>query len=110
PPEEARDRAGAALFDFYLGTLFEHGIYVCYPGVDNHLFLPGGRVAFVDFTSVREPAPGFVAQLAALTHALASGNRRLVADATAAFGTAADESDFVSSLLVDVYGPMLRDE
>jgi ribosomal protein L7/L12 len=110
PAQEARDRAGAALFDFYLGTLFEHGIYVCDPDVENHLFLPGGRVAFVDFASVREPAPAFIAQIAALTHALSSGDRQLVARATAALGTPVDESDFVSSLLADVYGPMLRDE
>jgi ribosomal protein L7/L12 len=110
PPQEARDRAGVALFDFYLGTLFEHGLYVCDPDVDNHLFLPGGRVACIDFTSAREPAPAFIAQLAALTHALVSGDRLQVSRATAGLGATADESDFVASLIADVYGPLLRNE
>jgi ribosomal protein L7/L12 len=110
PSDEERDRAGAALFDFYLGTLFEHGIYVCDPDPDNHVFLPGGRVGFVDFASAREPSPGLLAQLAGLTHALASGDRGLVARALAPLGAAADETDFLAALLADLLGPLLRDE
>jgi ubiquinone biosynthesis protein len=108
PAAEARDRAGAALFDFYLGTLFEHGLYAADPDVAHQIFLPGGRVACTDFASVREPATALIAQLAALTHALASGDRPLLAHAIETLGPPADESDFVASLLVDIYGPLLR--
>jgi hypothetical protein len=110
PWQDARDRAGVALFDFYLGTLFEHGIYACDPASDGHVFLHGGRVVFVDFASMREPDRGFIAQIAALTHALWSGDRQLVARATAALGRSSDEHEFLASLLADIYGPMLRDE
>jgi ribosomal protein L7/L12 len=110
PWQDARDRAGLALFDFYLGTLFEHGIYVCDPASDGHVFLHGGRVAFVDFASVREPDRGFLAKVVALTHAAWSGERELVGRASAALGTPADESEYVAALLAELYGPLLRDE
>ncbi len=106
PSQETRDRAGLALFDFYAGTLFEHGLYSADPDPANHLFFPDGRVAFVDFGGVREPAPGLVAQLAALTHALSAGEAELVARAAAALGLDAADDELVRVL----YGPMLRDE
>jgi ribosomal protein L7/L12 len=106
PSQEARDRAGEALFDFHVGMLFEHGLYSGDPDPDNQLYLPDGRVAFVDFAGVREPAPGFVARLAALTHALWDGEHTLVARAAAALGIEAPDHERLRAL----YGPMLRDE
>ena len=50
PSQENRDRAGAALFDYYVGTLFEQGDYDCDPDPGKQLFLPDGRVAFVEST------------------------------------------------------------
>jgi predicted unusual protein kinase regulating ubiquinone biosynthesis (AarF/ABC1/UbiB family) len=106
PSQEARDRAGEALFEFYVGMLFEHGLYACDPDPANHLFLPDGRVAFVDFGCVREPARGFVAGLAALTHALWGGEGALVERAAAALGIEAPDHERLRAL----YGPTLRDE
>jgi ribosomal protein L7/L12 len=109
PSQDTRDRAGAALFDYYVGTLFEHGDYDCDPNPGKHLFLPDGRVAFVESTCTRELAPPFVAALAALSHALWSGDRALVVRAAAELGITMD-GELVPSLLQAAYGPMLRDE
>ena len=106
PGEEARNRAGEALFDFYVGMPFEHGIYSGDPDPANHVFLADGRVAFVDFAGLREPAPGFMARLAALTHALWAGERDLVDRAAAALGVETPDDEHLRAL----YGPMLRDE
>ena len=48
PSQAARDRVGAALFDFYFAPLFKHGLYNCDPHPGNYLFLPDGRVACND--------------------------------------------------------------
>lgn len=106
PGEEARNRAGAALFDFHVGMAFEHGLYSGDPDAADPLFLPDGRVAFVDFACVREPALGLLARLAALTHALWAGERDLVDRAAAALGVETPDDELLQAL----YGPMLRDE
>jgi large subunit ribosomal protein L7/L12 len=90
PNDDARNRAGAALFDFYVGMPFEEGLYFGEVDAGNQLFLPDGRVAFVSFAGVREAAAGCMARLAALTHTV--------------WGGGGDE------LVRALYGPMLRDE
>jgi predicted unusual protein kinase regulating ubiquinone biosynthesis (AarF/ABC1/UbiB family) len=90
PNDEARNRAGEALFDFYVGMAFEHGLYFAEVDPGNQLFLPDGRVAFVSFGGVREAAPGCMARLAGLTHTV--------------WGGGGDE------LVRALYGPMLLDE
>ena len=90
PNDEARNRAGEALFDFYVGTPLEQGLYFGDVDPGNQLFLPDGRVAFVSFAGVREAAPGCMARLAALTHTV--------------WGGGGDE------VVRALYGPMLRDE
>jgi ribosomal protein L7/L12 len=54
PDQAARDRAGAALFELYVGPLMRDGLYDCDPHPGNYLFLADGRVAFVDFGCVAE--------------------------------------------------------
>lgn len=58
PDAAARQRAGEALFDFYLGTLFAHGLYHSDPHPGNFLLLDDGRVAVVDFGAVRQLRAG----------------------------------------------------
>jgi predicted unusual protein kinase regulating ubiquinone biosynthesis (AarF/ABC1/UbiB family) len=114
PSQEVRDRVGQALFDFYVGTLFEHGLYDCDPHPDNHVLLPDGRVAFVDFGCAREAEPAVVSRVAALTHALWADEPELIRRALVALGLAdADEpdvDDFTRSVIHAAFGPMLRDE
>jgi predicted unusual protein kinase regulating ubiquinone biosynthesis (AarF/ABC1/UbiB family)/ribosomal protein L7/L12 len=114
PNAEARQRAGEALFDFYLGALFRAGLYSCDSHPGNFRFLPDGRVAILDFASVRELAPGFVGRLAALTRALAVDDRELLHQAVRELGLVGDAAryDHESTrwLLRALYGPLLRDE
>jgi hypothetical protein len=56
PGLQARERAASALFDFYAGALFGHGVYNCDPHPGNFLFMADGRLAFVDFGSTQELA------------------------------------------------------
>jgi predicted unusual protein kinase regulating ubiquinone biosynthesis (AarF/ABC1/UbiB family)/ribosomal protein L7/L12 len=70
PSQEARNRVGEALFDFYFAPLFMHGLYNCDPHPGNYIFMPDGRVAVVDFGCTREFEPGFVGHLASLTQAV----------------------------------------
>jgi predicted unusual protein kinase regulating ubiquinone biosynthesis (AarF/ABC1/UbiB family)/ribosomal protein L7/L12 len=114
PSAEARQRAGEALFDFYLGALFRDGLYCCDPHPGNFRFLPDGGVAILDFASVRELAPGFVARLAALTRALVADDGERLRQAVAELGLVADAAryDHESTrwLLRALFGPLLRDE
>jgi ribosomal protein L7/L12 len=111
----ARDRAGEALFDFYVGALFEHGLYDCDPHPGNYLFLADGRVAFVDFGCVREfEDPGFVARLLALTDAVTLDDRDAIFHALVALGVAQPSEAYYHEatrwLLRAGYGPLVRDE
>jgi len=90
PNDEARNRAGEALFDFYVGMAFEHGLYFGEVDPGNQLFWPDGRVAFVSFAGAREARAGCMERLAALTHTV--------------WGGGGDE------VVRALYGPMLRDE
>jgi predicted unusual protein kinase regulating ubiquinone biosynthesis (AarF/ABC1/UbiB family) len=110
---EARDRSGEALFDFYIAPLFRHGLYNSDPHPGNFLFMPDGRIAFVDFGSVREFPPAYVSGLAALMDALMSGDRSGMHEALATLGMRADvpyDRESTWRLLHAFFGPLLRDE
>src|SRR6266511_2498391 len=53
PDQSARDRIGEALFDLYLGALFQHGLCKADADPGNYRLLADGRVALVDFGSMR---------------------------------------------------------
>jgi predicted unusual protein kinase regulating ubiquinone biosynthesis (AarF/ABC1/UbiB family)/ribosomal protein L7/L12 len=113
PSRAARDRAGEALFDFYAGSLFKHGLYNCDPHPGNYLFLPDGRVAIVDFGCARELAPGFVERLAALTRALIADDRDRIRAALSDLGLddgASSDRDALTWLLRAFYRPLANDD
>jgi ribosomal protein L7/L12 len=126
---DARNRAGEALFDFYIAPLFRHGIYNSDPHPGNYLFMPDGRVAFVDFGCAREFPGGFVAGLASLVEALMNADRLEGRECRRATCTPADRDRMHEALVAlgkrgDVtydreatwrllhafFGPLLRDE
>jgi ribosomal protein L7/L12 len=113
PDPSARNRAGEALFDFYLGSLFRHGIYNCDPHPGNYLFLRDGRIAFLDFGCAREFDAELVGRIAALTHAMRKDDRNLIYRALLDLGVARPGERFESEptrwLLRAFYGPLLRD-
>lgn len=113
PSDEARNRAGEALFDAYIAPLFRHGLYDCDPHPGNYLFMPDGRVAVVDFGCAREFEPGFVERLAALTRAVMADDTDRIHHALVGFGLderTTYDRPATRALLRAFYGPLVRDE
>lgn len=113
PPAEARDRIGVALFDFYVGSLFRHGLYNCDPHPGNYLFKPDGRLAMLDYGCTRAFEPPFVAALAHLTRAVHSDAPEELHRACLEVGLVTEgrryDAPTARKLLRSFYGPMLRD-
>jgi predicted unusual protein kinase regulating ubiquinone biosynthesis (AarF/ABC1/UbiB family) len=51
--QDERDVAGRALYQFYLGTLYRHGLFNADPHPGNLLFTPGGGTVILDHGCVR---------------------------------------------------------
>src|SRR5262249_34239618 len=109
-----RDRFGGALFEFYVGTLFRHGLCNWDPHPGNYIFRGDGRLAMLDYGSTREFDRVFVQKLAALTRAVRTDTRAALHAALVALDMVSndDKYDFESarSVVRSFYGPMLRDE
>jgi predicted unusual protein kinase regulating ubiquinone biosynthesis (AarF/ABC1/UbiB family) len=114
PPREDRDRIGAALFGFYVGTLFRHGLYNCDPHPGNYVFLPDGRVAILDYGCTRRFEPDFLKKLAALTRAVQEDDHDGLHRAFLELGLVREgrqyDFDTARALLRSFHGPMLKDE
>jgi predicted unusual protein kinase regulating ubiquinone biosynthesis (AarF/ABC1/UbiB family)/ribosomal protein L7/L12 len=114
PSAAANNRAGEALFDVYIGTLFRHGLYNCDPHPGNYLFLPDGRVAVVDFGCTGQFAPGFVARFASLLDAVRAHDDEHVHRALVDLGAVADsrryDAEAIRWLLGAFFGPLVRDD
>jgi predicted unusual protein kinase regulating ubiquinone biosynthesis (AarF/ABC1/UbiB family) len=114
PPQAERDRIGAALFEFYLGSLLRHQIYNCDPHPGNYLFRDDGRVAMLDHGCTRQFEPGFVAKLANLTRAVHGDRRDAIHRALLALGIVREHKRYdyetIRDFLRGFYGPMLIDE
>ncbi len=114
-PEQAiRDKMGVALFDFYLGSLFIHGLYNCDPHPGNYLFLPGGRLALLDHGCTRSFPPSFVDELAKMGLAVHADDRDTLLASFNRLGLLRKdrEEDFqIARRLVRAFqGPMLDDK
>jgi predicted unusual protein kinase regulating ubiquinone biosynthesis (AarF/ABC1/UbiB family) len=114
PGQEERNRFGAALFDLYVGALFEHGLYNCDPHPGNYLFCADGTLAALDFGCTRQFGSGFVADLAALSLAVRSDDANLLHRALDGLGLlkAGQRYDRAAAreLIRELYGPLLTDE
>ncbi len=114
PPKELRDLFGRSLFAFYIGTLFQHGLYNCDPHPGNYLFLPGDRIAMLDHGCVREFTPPFVEKLANLTRAVHADEHDGLHAAFLELGMVREgkryDYETARGLVRSFYGPMLRDE
>ena len=113
PSQPARDRIGEALFGFYVGSLFEHGLYNCDPHPGNYLFLDDGRIGMLDYGCTREFEPEFVAKLTQLTRAVHKDDRDVLHQAFVDLGMVSDGQPYdfntARALVRSFYGPMLRD-
>ncbi len=114
PSRDDIDRVGTALFDFYYGSLFQHGMYNCDPHPGNYLFCPDGRVAVVDHGCTRMFAPHFVGQLAALTRAVEADEREAIDRALVDMDILRRGQPYDRRVARDLlrwfYGPLLRDQ
>jgi predicted unusual protein kinase regulating ubiquinone biosynthesis (AarF/ABC1/UbiB family) len=114
PAQSERDRCGEALFEFYVGTLFRHGLYNWDPHPGNYIFLQDGRIAMLDYGSTREFDRRFVQKLARLTRAVHTDTRDALHRELCDLGFVKEGQtyDFETArgLVRSFYGPMLRDE
>ncbi len=114
PSQEERDRLGAALFEFYLGSLFRHQIYNCDPHPGNYLFCPGPKIAMLDHGCTRQFETRFVAKLASLTRALHRDDPGDLHTALLGLSMVREgkeyDFDMIRGFLRSFYGPMLVDE
>ena len=113
PAQPTRDRMGEALFGFYVGSLFEHGIYNCDPHPGNYLFLDGGRVAVLDFGCTRQFEEEMVSKLARLTLAVHRDDREQLHQSFLDLGMVPKDRQYdfetARGLVRAFYGPMLVD-
>jgi len=114
PPQSERDRLGVALFEFYVGTLFQHGLYNWDPHPGNYIVERDGRLGMLDYGSTREFDRVFVQKLAALTRAVHCDDREALHRSLVELGMVRAgktyDYDSARTLLRSFYGPMLRNE
>src|SRR5215472_17309356 len=114
PPAVERDRFGRALFEFYVGTLYRHGLLNWDPHPGNYVFMGGGRLAMLDYGATREFDRIFVQKLAALTRAVHTDTHAALHAALVNLDMVPnnDTYDFESAraLVRSFYGAMVRDE
>lgn len=113
PAQRERNRVGKALFEFYIGTLFKHGLYNCDPHPGNYLFQTDGRVAMLDYGCTREFEPDYVDKLAHLTRAVHRDTHDGLEACFVELGMVREGQryDFATArdLVRAFYGPMLED-
>lgn len=90
---EQRDRAGAALFDFYIGTLYRHGLFHADPHPGNYCFRDDGRVVVFDFGCVRVFEPDVTQSFVALAEAVRVDDRSQVVAALRGLGAEPSTND-----------------
>jgi predicted unusual protein kinase regulating ubiquinone biosynthesis (AarF/ABC1/UbiB family) len=116
PPQEERDRVGETLFEFYIATLFRHGLYHADPHPGNYLFRDDGKLVLLDYGCTRRFEPAFVGKLARLTRAVHRDDEAALAESYLDLemqreGRAGRRFDpaLARRLLRSFYGPMLDD-
>lgn len=106
-----RDEAGAALFDFYIGTLYRHGLFHADPHPGNYHFMPGGRVVVFDYGCVREFGTEVTRAFVSLANAVRADDRVAICEALRALGAEPSANaaayDHLRRLLRSFFGPML---
>jgi predicted unusual protein kinase regulating ubiquinone biosynthesis (AarF/ABC1/UbiB family) len=108
-----RDRAGEILFDFYIGTLYRHGLFHADPHPGNYNFREDGRVAVLDFGCVRTFEPEVARAFVALAAAVRADDRARIVGVLERLGAAPSRNDaaynHLRSLLRSFFGPLLVD-
>ncbi len=112
PPQAARDLAGAALFRFYVGTLYRHGLFHADPHPGNYAFPNDGRVVVYDFGCVRTFYRPTVASYARLVAAVRDDDVHRVRAALVELGGVVPDQDrdlaAVRRLFRGLFGPLTQ--
>jgi predicted unusual protein kinase regulating ubiquinone biosynthesis (AarF/ABC1/UbiB family) len=87
-PQQERDRAGVAIFDASSRYLFANALFNADPHPGNYLFLPGGRVAFLDFGCARSFEAAMIDRWKRFVLAVLDGDRKGFRDGFVAMGFA----------------------
>jgi predicted unusual protein kinase regulating ubiquinone biosynthesis (AarF/ABC1/UbiB family) len=106
-----KDTAGRALYEFYLGSLYRHGLFNADPHPGNLLFKAGGRVVVLDHGCVREFDSPTVAALAELSSAVRAGDDGRIRSALRALGVKKPDGpgfEVTRRLLRGFYEPVLN--
>ena len=111
PDQATRSRIGAALYEFYVGTLYRHGWFNADPHPGNLVFLGDGRVAMLDFGCVRTFDFATVHILASLSDAVQRGDEPAMFAAMGRLGARvpakAAEREAARALLHAFFAPIL---
>jgi predicted unusual protein kinase regulating ubiquinone biosynthesis (AarF/ABC1/UbiB family) len=106
-----RDRAGAALFDLYIGTLYRRGLFHADPHPGNYHFREDGKVVVFDYGCVRVFEPEAARAFVAMADAVRADDRARVCAALRDLGAEPSDNDAayarVRGLLRSFFGPML---
>lgn len=109
PRSEARERAARSLYEFYVGTLYRHGLFNADPHPGNLLFSADGRVTILDHGCVREFDRDTVVALVRLSRAVREDDARRIQAALGAIGMPDPKADFdvTRGLLRGFFSPLL---
>jgi len=109
PSSEARERAARALYEFYVGTLYRHGLFNADPHPGNLLFSPEGRVTILDHGCVREFDRDTVGGLIRLSRAVRADDEIQIHASLNAIGMPKPAADFevTRGLLRGFFDPLL---
>jgi predicted unusual protein kinase regulating ubiquinone biosynthesis (AarF/ABC1/UbiB family) len=102
--------AGVLLFDHAMTSIFAQGLFNADPHPGNYLFLPDGRIAFLDYGCVRVFGAEFVDNWKALAKAVLAGDRakfRSQCDAMGFVGGRKFDYDAQFDVVHYLYEPML---
>jgi predicted unusual protein kinase regulating ubiquinone biosynthesis (AarF/ABC1/UbiB family) len=110
--QEERNRVGAALFDFYVGTLYRRGLFHADPHPGNYEFCPDGHVVIFDYGCVRVFERDVARSFAELADAVRADSRERTVIALHGLGAepSADAAAYVHlrQLLRSFFAPMLQ--
>jgi predicted unusual protein kinase regulating ubiquinone biosynthesis (AarF/ABC1/UbiB family) len=105
-----RVRAARSLYEFYVGTLYRHGLFNADPHPGNLLFAPDGGATILDHGCVREFEPDIVQALVQLSRAVRKDDAREVQASLALLGMRNPSKDFdvTREILRGFYAPLLK--
>jgi predicted unusual protein kinase regulating ubiquinone biosynthesis (AarF/ABC1/UbiB family) len=108
--QPARDRAGAALYEFYVGSVYRFGLFNGDPHPGNLLFHDDGSIVVLDFGCVKELGPELARTLAGLSRSVRADDPEAIRRALVDLGGCQpDEKGYpvTRQLLRGFFGPVL---